>query len=291
MFRPLHAGKLIRPRAETSLCLSCQVRSYAISVQHPRVWPGKTTQRTFDERKTFLYNQCTSILDRGKSQPLIFLQHKNFKAAGMIKLRREVAAASLPKGQQLSLLDAPPTDGTIPQLNIIRSSIFGVALRSYAPIDEATTKQIAKMAGGGGLAVLSLPVLDPPKLNAILRALERAVPRKKTEDPRAKNKGNAEDDGFVPGRKVKRQKPMLDPELAVLGAFIEGRVFGLERVKDVAKLPTLDTLRAQIIGLLSSPAAQLASLLGEASGGKLARTLDGLKKGLEEGNSADAGHP
>jgi ribosomal protein L10 len=74
----------------------------------------------------------------------------------------------------------------------------------------------------------------------------------------------------------------------VMGALIEGRVFGMEGVRDVSKLPTLDTLRAQIVGLLSSPAVQLAAVLSEASGGKLARTLEGLKKGLEENQGAEA---
>ena len=49
----------------------------------------------------------------------------------------------------------------------------------------------------------------------------------------------------------------------------------------VADLSTLDALRAQIVGLLSAPAAQLAMVLSEASGGKLARTLEGFKKSLE----------
>jgi len=55
----------------------------------------------------------------------------------------------------------------------------------------------------------------------------------------------------------------------------------------VSKLPTLDTLRAQVVGLLSAPASQLAMILGEASGGKLARTLEGLKIGLEEEDKSD----
>jgi len=44
----------------------------------------------------------------------------------------------------------------------------------------------------------------------------------------------------------------------------------------------LDTLHSQIIGLLSSPGTQLAGVLSEASGGKLARTLEGLKKSVED---------
>ena len=59
----------------------------------------------------------------------------------------------------------------------------------------------------------------------------------------------------------------------------------------VAKLPTLDTLRAQLVGLLSAPATQLAMVLSEASGGKLARTLEGLKKSLEEDQSQDSAGP
>ena len=255
-------------------------RGYAISVQEPRKWPGKTENRVFSERITYLYNQFTSLLNHSTHEPLLFLQHKNFKASGMIKLRREVAAASLPKKAQFSLMDTPPKTEELPQLNVIRSSIFGVALRNFAPIDNTTTTEIAKMAGGGGLAVLSLPSLDPPTLQAVLRALERSVPKKKASSDE-KGKGKAGDEDHVPGRKMKRQKPMLDPELVVLGAFIEGRVFGVEKVEGVAKLPTLDTLRAQIVGLLSSPAVQLAAVLGEASGGKLARTLEGLKRGLE----------
>lgn len=205
----------------------------------------------------------------------------------MIKLRRDITATALPKNTLLSLLGDPPSPDSLPQLNVVRTSIFGVALRHYAPLDAKTTADIAKMAGGGGLAALTLPSLDPPMLQAIVRALERSVPKKK-DDAQAKAKAKAaEEEGRVPGRKLKRQKTVLDPELAILGALIEGRLFSVDRVKDVAKLPTLDTLRAQIVGLISSPAAQLAMVLGEASGGRLARTLEGFKKGLEEETKAE----
>ena len=65
--------------------------------------------------------------------------------------------------------------------------------------------------------------------------------------------------------------------------MIEGRLFMLDQLKDVANLPTLDTLRAQLI---SSPAAQLVGVVGEAAGGQLSRTLEGFRKGLE----MDIGH-
>jgi hypothetical protein len=171
----------------------------------------------------------------------------------------------------------------------MRTSIFGVALRDFAPIDADQTSQIAKLVEGG-FAVLTLPSLSPPQLNAIIRAIDRVVPKKKKEQAEtkpSKGKGREEDSGWIPGRPVPNVKPVLSPELRVMGAFVEGRVFSAAGVRDVAKLPPLDTLRAQIVGLLSTPAMQLAAVLSEASGGKLARTLEGLKKGLEEGQSAE----
>ncbi|THH09322.1 hypothetical protein EW145_g2101 [Phellinidium pouzarii] len=268
MFRP--------PRLSSCLVAgpsSTGRRNYAISVQAPRVWPGKAEARVFDERKTYLYNQFTSLLNRTSSKSILFISHKNFRPAGMIKLRRDVTATAMPKNTPLSMLDNPPSLDLLPQLNVVRTSIFGVALRHYAPLDAKTTANIAKMAGGGGLAALTLPSLDPPVLQAVVRALERSA---------------TEEEGRIPGRKLKRQKTVLDPELVILGALIEGRLFSIDGVKDVAKLPTLDTLRAQIVGLISSPAAQLAMVLGEASGGRLARTLEGLKRGLEEESKVEA---
>lgn len=171
---------------------------------------------------------------------------------------------------------------------MMNTSLFGVALRDFQPLDEEITKQLAKIVEGG-LAVLTFPTLDPPQLNAILRALSRAVPprKPKTQQEIEQEKKDAEA-SFVPGRRPKRQRPTPVPDLKLVGALIEGRLFKAEDVQDVAQLPTLDTLRAQLVGLLSAPAMQLAMVLSEASGGKLARTLEGYKKSLEEGQSQDA---
>lgn len=136
----------------------------------------------------------------------------------------------------------------------------------------------------GGFAILSLPSLDPPQLSGILRALDRGVPPRKPKTAEEIKKELAEKnaDPETPGRRVKRMRTAKTPELKLVGALIDGRVFLPDGVRDVSKLPTLETLRAQIVGLLSAPATQLAGVLSEASGGKLARTLEGLRKGLEE---------
>ena len=81
--------------------------------------------------------------------------------------------------------------------------------------------------------------------------------------------------------KIDAAYELIEKDLKLLGALIEGRLFKAKSVQSVADLPTLDTLRAQIVGLLSAPAAQLSMVLSEASGGKLKRTLEGFKKSLE----------
>ena len=284
------------PPASTSGTMS--VRTYAVSVKSPRQYPKKTEPRIYSERKQFLYSQYLRLLETSKESPLVFLQHNNFSISRLTKLRKDIAAATARKGGFApSLLNPGPTPltpsndpsiTTPPSLTVIRTSIFGVALRDYTAIDAKTTKDISGTVENG-LAVLSLPSLDPPTLNAILNALQKSVPPSKPGE-KAKvpsKKPSADDPDFVPGRRVKRVKPTLTPELTVMGALIEGRVFKLAAVQDVASLPTLDTLRAQLIGLITSPANQIAGILGQASGGQLARILEGFKKSLEdaEGNA------
>ncbi|KAH0837921.1 hypothetical protein J3R83DRAFT_6153 [Lanmaoa asiatica] len=265
-------------------------RAYVVSIEAPVVYEGKPVPRRYGDRKTHLYNQYTRMLVQSTNAPIIFLQHKEFTARKMQDLRREIELAGVRFAPSLASPSPSPIPAEPPTLTIMRTSIFGVALRDFAPIDADKTKEIAKLVEGG-LAVLTLPSLSPPQLNAIIRAIDRVVPPKKEQAKVAaakpsKGKGREEDSDWIPGRPVPRVKPVLSPELRVMGAFIEGRVFSAAGVKDVAKLPPLDTLRAQIVGLLSTPAMQLAAVLSEASGGRLARTLEGFRRGLE-GQSAD----
>lgn len=258
-----------------------------MSVKQPRIYEGKPTPRRYGVQKTFLYNQYTRMLEASDNSPIIFLQHTNFSAQRLQTLRRDVAAANAKFSVSLSSPTPAPVEAGAPTLSVMRTSLFGVALRDFAPLDCDKAFQIAGLVKGG-LAVLTLPSFNPPQLDAILRSLDRSVPPKKPGVEQTQPTKPQDDPSFIPGRKVQRVRPVLTPELAVMGALIERRVFGMEGVRDVSKLPTLDTLRAQIVGLLSSPAVQLAAVLSEASGGKLARTLEGLKKGLEESQDAEA---
>jgi hypothetical protein len=266
------------------LRIPSSTRSYAISVKTPKPLPGKQLPRVFKDKKAFQYNWYRNILENSLKGPLLFLQHKQFSAQRLIKLRQGIVASSRPEP---SLASPTPTPiPPAPSLTVIRTSIFGAALRDFPDIN---LEEVDRMLIGtaGNFAVLSLPTFDPPLLNAVLRAMDRGVPARKPKTPEEIKKELDEKnaDPETPGRRVKRMRKTLHPELQLVGALIEGRVFLPEGVRDVSKLPTLSTLRAQIVGLLSAPATQLAGVLNEASGGRLARTLEGLRKGLEEDTS------
>jgi ribosomal protein L10 len=252
-------------------------------VKLAKVLPGKHLPRVFKDKKAFQYNWYTKILSASTAAPLIFLHHNDFTVQRLIKLRKDIMIASRPTPSLASPTPSPFTPQPLPSLTVIRTSIFGAALRDFPNVN---LEEVDKLMDGtaGGFAVLSLPTFDPPQLSAILRALDRGVPPRKPKTPEEIKKELEEKnaDPATPGRRVKRMRQVVQPELKLVGALIDGRVFFPEGVRDVSKLPTLDTLRAQIVGLLSTPATQLAGVLSEASGGRLARTLEGLRKGLEE---------
>ena len=258
----MHTPKGLGPR----LLFGQHARSYSVSVKPPRVYENKPSPRVYSEKKTFLYHQYLRLFNSTAHSPLIFLQHNKFSVPRFIKLRKDIQqAASRHATPPPSLANpGPHSVPATPTLSVIRTSLFGVALRDFAPIDVKTSEEIAQTAQGG-LAVLSLPVFNPPQLLAILRALERSAPRPKPPTAEELKQAAALEaqDPPNPGRRVKRMRKIHQPELALMGALIEGRVFKAEGVNEIARLPTLGTLQAQIVGLIGSPSAQLAAVLSE----------------------------
>ncbi|KAF7303069.1 hypothetical protein MKEN_01270400 [Mycena kentingensis (nom. inval.)] len=269
-------------------------RTYAISVAPPKPIKGMPTgPRTFSGSKAFQFAWYTRLIEDSTTSPLLILWHHDFKAQGLVKLRSNIADASArlrEKAKPKEVVEPvdgdappPPPPPAEPHLTFIRSGIFGAALRAHPRINNAQVEEMVREVKGS-LAVLSLGSLDPPEIKAILRTFERTVPprKPKTPDELKKIEEEKKADPANPGRRMKRARQVVDPELRVLGAVYGGQVMLASRVKEVSEMPPLQTLREQIVGLLSGPGAQLAATLSEASGGKLARTLEGLKKALEE---------
>ena len=59
-------------------------------------------------------------------------------------------------------------------------------------------------------------------------------------------------------------------------------------VDKLGKLPDLDGLRSQLVGLLEMRGRELVGVLGQAGGGSLVRTLQGRENDLKGNGEAEA---
>ena len=66
------------------------------------------------------------------------------------------------------------------------------------------------------------------------------------------------------------------------------RVVPAAEVEAMTKTPDLDTLRAQVVGMLEGQGRSLVGVLGQAGGGGLIRTLQGLEAGMKEKDGVKA---
>ncbi len=71
-------------------------------------------------------------------------------------------------------------------------------------------------------------------------------------------------------------------DLVILGGALDEEIMDQSQVNVLAKLPSLDELRATIIGIISTPATQIAVVL-QAPAGQLARVLNAK---AEQGEAA-----
>jgi large subunit ribosomal protein L10 len=69
-------------------------------------------------------------------------------------------------------------------------------------------------------------------------------------------------------------------KLEVVGGLVEGRVFSPDQVKQLADLPSRETLIAQLLGTLQSPVAQLVGIM-QTPVQQLIGVLDAYKSKLE----------
>jgi len=72
--------------------------------------------------------------------------------------------------------------------------------------------------------------------------------------------------------KVMTEFAKKNQKVEIVGAALQGKVYDVEGVEQIAKLPTLDEARAQLVGLLQTPAQRLVTLTQEP-GSQLARVL------------------
>ncbi len=73
-------------------------------------------------------------------------------------------------------------------------------------------------------------------------------------------------------------------KLQLRGGVLDGRPVDVAAIGTLATLPSLDSLRGKIIGLILAPATQLARLVAEP-GAQLARLVEARRGGLEAGGA------
>ena len=69
----------------------------------------------------------------------------------------------------------------------------------------------------------------------------------------------------------------------ILGGSYEGEKIDNEKINFLATLPSLDQIRAKLLGLLNAPAQKIASIT-QAPGGQLARLINARSEQLEKSN-------
>lgn len=69
------------------------------------------------------------------------------------------------------------------------------------------------------------------------------------------------------------------------GGYLDGKALGTAEIATLATLPSLDQLRAKLVGLVQAPATKLVRLLKEP-GGQLARLVAAQRDKLEESGGA-----
>ncbi|KAG8848234.1 hypothetical protein FRB96_001272 [Tulasnella sp. 330] len=224
---------------------------------------------------------------------IVLISHENFTAANFIKVRSELTTATaklqhsrdrIAAAKEASGAEQRPEARLEATFQVLRPGLFLPVVRKASGNREAKKlKRILK----GPIAALVLPgTLDPQLLASLVRIIDRiAPPKPKVEAKAAPERRGPSEDEFE-----KKAKPTPVPKMEVVGAYVDGKVIYKVGVKELAKLPGLKELQSQIVGLLSSPASNVAGVLGQAAGGSLARTLEGFKKGLETeaaGSSVD----
>ena len=243
------------------------MRAYASVVPKPKVqrhFPYQDARKGFSERKTFLFAKYERMLR--ENELVILFRAENLNVKLMNAIRHNIAQVKIPEADRARLVElnggAPWTWPTA-MLTMARTGL----LRPVCRKDLAQSIQGLEPYLHGPVALLTCPVLSPEYVGKVLRAMDRPVTAAANSiDPKS-------------GKK----EPLLKPVVAVAE---RARLIDAKGLPAFTKLPNLPTVRAQLVGLLSSPGQQLAGVLSQAGGGELAATLEARRRDLEEPESS-----
>ncbi|GAA5912341.1 hypothetical protein JCM8208_003331 [Rhodotorula glutinis] len=235
----------------------------------PKVVPRT---RPLPLRKQLLFRQHEHLLT---ANPLVlFLRPSDFSAHEWRALRANLAQlppSPVPSSSSSSSSSPSPSPPAPLSLTVLRPGLLPALLRSpSSPVALALdpTHLASPSHLQGPLAVLTAPVVDPPTLSRVLALVHTfsRTPKPDSAPP-------------APGA------PPVE-RLALLSALVDRQAATVERTHAVANMPTLEVLRAQLVGLVQAPGSRIVGVVG-ARAGELARTLEGFKLGLEGGAAGE----
>ncbi|KAI9591391.1 hypothetical protein BDF19DRAFT_272078 [Syncephalis fuscata] len=213
----------------------------------------------FPERKEYLFTHYRDIMSsnsRLAAGGVLVLQHNNMTSAELVNLRSELRAAFANTTAMVPM----STDTTDPNaiLEVARVAIMRAAIPRQPSFDALR----AWLCGPTCLVRLAAAPID---------ASNDATA---TTDPVP----NAADPATIKRVLAALQK---NRKLILLGGRFDAQWFSADGIRRVSDLPDIQTLRAELLALLSAPAQQLTSLL-ERVPSDLARTLEAHQKNLQE---------
>lgn len=216
------------------------------AVRQPKTPNPPTSERIYTDRKTYLYDYYTHLLQT--SQLVLLFQHDNLSVSDLQKIRQGMAKIAPPPPK--SSEDAPTPRAS---LTILRTGILS-ALTRHQSIPFPKLK--------GQTALLTSPTLSPKYMSQILTSINRTIKKNQREST--------------------KDQLVKQPELKLLFGYMEGRqLLEVGDVDKLGKLPDLDGLRSQLVGLLEMRGRELVGVLGQAGGGGLVRTLQGRENDLK----------
>lgn len=177
------------------------------------------------------------------SQMVLLFRHGNLTVSQSGAVRRAIAKVPL-----------PPSASEQAVLTITRTGLLTPVARKTGAADLVEGLQ-------GQTALLTCPTLSPKYIKTMLAAVEKAIKSVRNDEVKDESK---------------------QPLLTLLAGVVEGKVLQPEAVREIANLPEIEQLRGQLVGLLELPQRQMVGVLGQAGGGGLVRTLQGLEQTLKD---------
>jgi large subunit ribosomal protein L10 len=150
-------------------------------------------------------------------------------------------------------------------LNDVFKSTGSVVVAHYAGLTVAQMNDLrSRMRAAGGtvkvaknrLAVIALQGTDSEKMNALFKGQTLIA---YSDDP-------------VAAPKVASDFAKTNDKLVILGGAMGATALNAEGVKSLATMPSLDELRAKLVGMIQTPATRIAAVVN-APAGNLARVF------------------